>query len=232
MSDDSFEPYAPDGYSDPAPASRLPGGVSMQTAAAVLLIAVVLATLYLFFGPLPDDGATAPPTPTAALARATAATTPATGTVGAGGLSAATASPATLAGSATVAVGLPTAATPSLLGASADATPLPAGSLAAGAFVTVVGVGSDGLRYRMGAGQDYLTIRIVDEGETLKVLGGPEVEGATTFWRLQDALGNVGWAAEPFLAPAAAPAGWNPPVASPTFAAGLDAAGGAGASAP
>lgn len=225
MSDDGFEPYTPDTFGEPSSTSRLPGGVSMQTAAAVLLIAVVLATLYLFFGPLPDDGASAPPTPTALAAATPVAATPAaTATVAAGGLSAATASPATLAGAATVAIGQPTAATPSLLGASAAVTPLPGGALAAGAFVTVVGVGSDGLRYRMGAGQDYLTIRIVAEGETLKVLGGPEVEGATTFWRLQDTLGNVGWAAEPFLSPAAAPAAWNPPVASPTFEADAGAA--------
>lgn len=230
MGDYGFEPYTADPEPEPSAPSRLPGGISLQTAAAVLLIAVVLATLYLFFGPMPDDGAAVPPTPTrltaaltppAATTAGTAAGTSVAPPVGAGGLSAATPSPGTLAGAATVSIAQPTGGTPSLLGASAVTTPLPGGALGAGSFVSVTGVGADGLRYRMGAGQDYLTIRIVAEGETLKVLGGPETEGGTVYWRVQDALGNVGWAAELFLVPMAAPSAWNPPVASPTFEAHL-----------
>lgn len=222
MGDYGFEPYEAEPAADADGGQRLPGRISLQSAAAVLLILVVVATLYLFFGPMPDDGAAVPPTPTALAAAGTPATTgtaaPAgtAGATGAGASTAATPSPATLAGVATVSLAQPTNATPSLLGASVG-TPLPGGALGVGAFVTVTGVGSDGLRYRMGAGADYLTIRIVAEGETLKVLGGPETEGGTVFWRVQDALGNVGWAAEPFLAPGAAPPAWNPPLASPTF---------------
>lgn len=226
MADYGFEPYSAEPEPDPPTSSRLPGGISPQTAAAVLLIAIVLATLYLFFGPLPDDGAAVPATPTALVSAATSARPSAAATGNAaGGLSVATPSPATMAGVATVPIGTPlgapTSSTPSILGASA-ATPLPgagsvSGTIAIGAFVTVNGVGTDGLRYRMGAGADNLTIRIVSEGETFKILGGPETADGTVFWRVQDARGNVGWAAEPFLAPSAAPSGWNPPVASPTF---------------
>ncbi|MFN8423440.1 MAG: hypothetical protein U0470_08700 [Anaerolineae bacterium] len=201
------------------------GRISLQSAAAVLLILVVVATLYLFFGPMPDDGAA--------------------GAADADGLAAAHArhhrhgrtgghgrrdrrrrvdgrhpEPGHAGRRRDGLLAQPTSATPSLLGASVG-TPLPGGALGVGAFVTVTGVGSDGLRYRMGAGADYLTIRIVAEGETLKVLGGPETEGGTVFWRVQDALGNVGWAAEPFLAPGAAPPAWNPPLASPTFEADI-----------
>lgn len=221
MGDYGFEPYDAEPAPEPPAPSRLPGGISPQTAAAVLLIAIVLATLYLFFGPLPDEVA-APPTPTAMAAAATARPTSAALPTGvAGGLTAATPSPATLAGVATVPFGQVTGTAPSQLGASA-ATPLPGGVLAGGAltvgaFVTVQGVGADGLRYRMGAGADNLTIRIVAEGETFKVLGGPETADGTVYWRVQDALGNVGWAAEPYLQPAAPQSAWNPPLASPTF---------------
>jgi hypothetical protein len=57
------------------------------------------------------------------------------------------------------------------------------------------------------------------DGESLKVLGGPETASGETWWRLQDQYGNVGWAAQTYLQPAAAPASWAPPAASPTFSA-------------
>lgn len=93
-------------------------------------------------------------------------------------------------------------------------------ALKQGMFTTVVGTGGYGMRLRFGAGADYLTIRIVDDGETLSVLGGPEQSEGMRWWRVQDALGNVGWAAEEFLSASTMPAGWAPAAASPTFQAG------------
>jgi hypothetical protein len=74
-----------------------------------------------------------------------------------------------------------------------------------------------GIRYRYGPGVNFITLRIIMDNEVLKVVGTPEVADETTWWRLQDSQGNVGWASQEYLAPAPMPASWNPPLASPTL---------------
>jgi hypothetical protein len=224
---DAFDDEPPRRASEaPAKGPELPGGVSLQTAAAILLVAVLLATLYLFFGPLPGDGepaaerdaATATPRPiaTAAMTPARSATRVATTAAGAAGREAGPTLPAATTGAPAPAT------TPGAPGATAGpAATLPAAAgLRTGGFARVTGTGSFGLRMRFGPGLDYLTIRFADESETLEVTGGPENGDGLQWWRVRDNQGNVGWVAAEYLVPVASPGSWSPPVASPTFPAG------------
>lgn len=223
--------YDYDGFEDEPPAQgatgpTLPGGISIQAAAALLLVAVLIATLYLFFGPEPDS-AIAPEggTPvgatstvlTSATSRPLAVATTGVPTV----VTAATTAPtsespvSTVAAAGATAVGATTALPGTAVSSAAQSTP-PSG-LSDGGFVAVTGTDGFGMRYRFGPGLDTATIRIVDEGEVLQISGEPEELGGMRWWRLQDSLGNFGWAVEDYLVPAAPPSLWSPPIASPTF---------------
>ncbi len=221
-------------------APMLPGGISVQAAATGLLIVVLLAILWLFFGPTgdePADLATATPgvsttatapviggaggtavvggapmaTAAASVAPASLGTVPPAGAPTAGGV--ASGVTGTVAVPTSAAGTLPTSGVPAVATvASANAA-----ALAAGGFVKVTNTDGYGMRFRFGPGLDNATIRIVDEGAVLKVMGDPESNDGVTWYRLQDEQGNVGWAAQTYLVATAAPAGWNPPVASPTF---------------
>jgi hypothetical protein len=79
----------------------------------------------------------------------------------------------------------------------------------AGVYAKVVGTGTFGLRLRSGPGQDYVTWRILPEGEILKITGGPEEADGVIWWRAQDKTGLVGWTAEQYLVPVEPPA-WTP----------------------
>lgn len=232
MDDYDYTPFE----DEPAPRKphpkgfRLPGGLSLQAAAAILLVAVSLAALYLIFGPSPEEGeVVGPATNTPSAAALSTARTPAPGGALADatrpviGMATAPAIINPLATSATPAVGLPTAPVGALavptapaLGAPTMASAPLGGPLVVDGFARVVGTETFGLRLRFGAGFDTATIRWAEEGETLRVVGGPLSEGDETWWRVQDALGNTGWAAGTYLSPAAAPPAWAPPIASPT----------------
>jgi hypothetical protein len=209
---------------------RLPGGVSLQTAAIILLGLVLVTILWLFFGPVGEESPPGLPTPTAVAAAV------ATGSVGpppAAGLAATagtTAAPPARAEAGT-AVGAPAGtAVPPASGTLVSAAG--AAGLSQGGFVSVGNTDGFGIRLRFGPGLDYATVRIVLDGETLRVAGGPESGDGEQWWRLQDNQGNIGWAAVQYLTPAAAPAGWNPPAASPTAPAGSGTVEPGGAAAP
>ncbi len=224
---DGYEDEPQRGAREASDGPELPGGVSLQTAAAILLVAVLLATLYLFFGPLPgsapDDGASAltatprsvSPTSTAGAA---AASTPEASAP-------ATAAPTTDSGAAST---TPSAAqAPGAVATSAVVSTVSASAaLQTGSFARVTGTGAYGLRMRFGPGLDFVTIRFADEGETLEVTGGPEQSDGLTWWRLRDDQGNIGWGAAEYLVPTITPGQWAPPAASPTFPPGSDAAAG------
>jgi hypothetical protein len=216
----------------------LPGGIPPQTAATALLVVVVGAILWLFFVPesdSPPDLATATPialsdedgavgTPVAigtAEATNSAAAVTAEKTEDTGGTSS---SPAPLLSPAAGTAAAGTAVAGTAVAGAAASSPVTAtvssAALAAGGYVRISGTGPDGIRFRFGPGLDNQTIRIVPEGEVLRVASGPEEADGFTWWRLQDQLGNFGWAAEEFVSPAPAPAMWNPPAASPTFESG------------
>ncbi|MBS1253544.1 MAG: hypothetical protein MAG451_02593 [Anaerolineales bacterium] len=78
-----------------------------------------------------------------------------------------------------------------------------------GVYARVAGTGSLGLRYRSGPGEDYVTWRILPEGDILKVTGGPEEINGVIWWRALDKTGLVGWTAEQYLVPVEPPP-WTP----------------------
>jgi hypothetical protein len=228
--DDNFANFdAPEGATPPGRRSGLPFELNLMTVATGVLVFALIAIFYLFFlAPQPAPDATLEPATPTALAlgspMATAAGTAVAPVLG----SAVAATP--LAGalgtpSAMVPLGtpaMPGPGTPTTMGLPPAGTPTagPVGMLAVGQFVQVGNTDGLGIRYRYGAGTDMLTIRIIMDGEVLKVLGGPESNEGISWWRLQDNLGNVGWAAQEYLLPTAAPASWSPPAASQTFEAG------------
>lgn len=217
----------------------LPFKLNLQTVATIVLVLALLAILWLFFAPQPKPETTLElPTATPMAGMATGAAPAGAGTVVApAGTVAALGSPVALGTApAVVAGGTPgigTVVAPVVgLGTPGLGTPtvaaLSSGAVAAGQFVVVGGTDNLGIRLRFGPGATYSTIRIVMDGESFKVLNGPENAEGAAWWRVQDAEGNVGWAAEEFLKPSTAPANWAPPAASPTFAASTgDTSGGA-----
>ncbi len=103
---------------------------------------------------------------------------------------------------------------PTTMPASPSATAIPPtptlpAKVQAGVYAKVVGTGSTGLRFRSGPGQDFITWRILSEGEILKVTGGPREADGVIWWRALDKTGLVGWSAEQFLVPVEPPA-WTP----------------------
>lgn len=216
MSDYDYDGFEDEPPTQDASGPTLPGGISLQAAAALLLVAVLIATLYLFFGPEPEtaiapaDGGDARATSTIVTSSTGSAPTSAASPTA---IAAATAALPTQVSGVTMTASAPTVE----IGASSITPAVISGSLSSGGFVEVVGTDGFGMRYRFGPGLDTATIRIVDEGEILRVSGGPEEGDGTMWWRLQDRFGNVGWAAVDFLSPTAPQADWHPPSASPTF---------------
>jgi hypothetical protein len=211
--------------------AKLPGGISMQAVATLVLVVVVAAILWLLFVPESDTPPGLPTEPPQAVAdqdagsgtpvaigSSQAESTSVTGTQEAPGAGTGTSSEGT---PVTPVASAPSGPTVSGAGIATTVATSPAasvpGNLATGAFVRVSGTGIEGIRYRYGPGLDYVTIRIVPEGEVLLVKGGPEEGDGLVWWRLQDQLGNIGWAAQDYLTLTPAPAAWNPPPASPTF---------------
>jgi hypothetical protein len=209
--------------------SRLPGGISTQTAAAGLIIVVVLGLLWLLA--LPDKEQPAELGTATAVAGVAATQTAGPGAAnlpGAAGTQVLGPSAATRTALAGTVFTVPTAAAPIVgaptsvvIGTAVMTAPVSSGQLVAGTFVRVTGSGIEGIRFRFGPGLTYATIRIATDGEDMLVLDGPETADGYTWWRLQDAMGNIGWAADQYLQSIAAPANWSPPAASPTFEAGV-----------
>lgn len=81
------------------------------------------------------------------------------------------------------------------------ATPTAIVEIQVGGKVRVTDTGGADLRLRAGPGLDFVTFKMVEEGEILEVLGGPEKGDNYIWWRLRDATGAIGWAAQDFLAP-------------------------------
>ncbi len=189
---------------------RAPVGLNLQLVATGLLVLALVAIAWLFLADSGQQTALETATPQVVSSQAamaltqTAVPTQARGTVTSSPQVVATAIPTGVSGSAGVTTGI-----------------------AAGGFVKVQGTDTYGLRLRFGPGPDYATIRIVEEGEIFRVLGGPESAPPDIFWRVQDAQGNIGWAAAAYLVPTAAPALWSPPPATPLPQSGAGASGAA-----
>ena len=102
---------------------------------------------------------------------------------------------------------VPPTATP-----SATATPAP--HVMVDATVIISGTGGLDLRLRAGPGTDFVTLKIVKEGERLLVLEGPQIADDHTWWRMREEQGVVGWAVEDWLVPVSPDS--SEPVSSPT----------------
>lgn len=103
----------------------------------------------------------------------------------------------------------PVPASPSPMPIPPTATPTLPAKVQAGIYAKVVGTGTLGLRFRSGPGENFITWRVLPEGEVLKVTGGPEKADDVIWWRAVDQTGLVGWTAEQYLVPVEPPA-WTP----------------------
>lgn len=79
--------------------------------------------------------------------------------------------------------------------------PAPAGIIALGNYVKVVGTGGDGLRLRVGPGLQEPPNYLALESEVLVVQNGPTIADGFTWWFLVDPADDTrnGWAAENYL---------------------------------
>lgn len=155
--------------------------VRLIIVAVLLLIILLLILRACSSRQTPAPGAQTAPLPTAA-APAGAAQPTYTPTVGAVPIT------ATLPVSPTIAV----------------TTPAPAptgGKFAINQQVQVAGTEGEGVRFRTGPGLSYVTTTILQDGDILTVVGGPETADGFTWWRLQTAAGAIGWATENNLQP-------------------------------
>ena len=72
------------------------------------------------------------------------------------------------------------------------------GGITVGDHVKVRDTEGAGLRFRAGAGLDHETIQMLEEGDILRVIGGPEIADGFTWWYL-DYHGSLGWCASQWL---------------------------------
>ncbi|MBX7233111.1 MAG: SH3 domain-containing protein [Caldilineales bacterium] len=169
-----------------------PGGGERPWTNANLLRLIIVAVLLVIVLFLVLRACTSRPTPAPG-----AQTTPLATATPAGGIPQPTYTP-TLAA-------VPITATVSLSPTLSVATPLPGptgGQFAINQQVQVAGTEGEGVRFRTGPGLSYVTTSILQDGDTLIVVGGPETVDGFTWWRLQTAGGAIGWAAEDNLQPA------------------------------
>ena len=113
----------------------------------------------------------------------------------------------------TATVALPTPAptvTPRVIPSpTAPAPPTPEAAFAIGERVVIVSTGSSGVRLRAGAGLDFLTQGIYNDGDPFFVMPGsdpdttyPVENDGYTWWRVRAADGLIGWTVQQFLEPA------------------------------
>ncbi len=79
-------------------------------------------------------------------------------------------------------------------------TPIPA-TIRPGISVQVVNTDAKGASFRYGPGTKYARIEVLNDGDVLKVVGGPEKADGFTWWRLQNEAVIIGWVVEDFLEP-------------------------------
>jgi hypothetical protein len=188
----------------PEPAADRAGGIGPGALATAGLALIALAILLYFIYPrFSGEGESMPRTPgTVVASLITATPMPATATTAPAAAAPTVTQAATSVPLATESPGVPTPTQP-----PATATiPVRIGE---GAYAEVAGTDGLGLRFRSGPGGDFVTWRILPEGEALLITGGPEDDGEVIWWRAVDRTGIVGWAAEQFLVPVAPP-DWTP----------------------
>jgi hypothetical protein len=81
-------------------------------------------------------------------------------------------------------------------------TPAATSLISVGGYVRVVNTESTGLRMRVGAGLTHATIDTLQDGDRLRVVGGPENADGFVWWQLEHD-GALGWCASEWLEPVA-----------------------------
>ncbi|MFZ2358402.1 MAG: SH3 domain-containing protein [Anaerolineae bacterium] len=92
---------------------------------------------------------------------------------------------------------------------TAPGTPTPQAEFSIGERVVIASTGPSGVRLRAGAGLDFLTQGIYNDGDPFFVMPGSDPDMAYpvesdgyTWWRVRAADGLIGWTAQQFLRPA------------------------------
>ncbi len=92
---------------------------------------------------------------------------------------------------------------------TAPGTPTPQAEFSIGERVVIASTGPSGVRLRAGAGLDFLTQGIYNDGDPFFVMPGsdpdvpyPVESDGYTWWRVRAADGLIGWTAQQFLKPA------------------------------
>lgn len=75
--------------------------------------------------------------------------------------------------------------------------------LRAGWYARVADTAGRGLRMRYGPGIESETNRVLPEGETVQVLGGPVSNDGYQWYEVRDRTGDAGWVAGDWLVPLA-----------------------------
>ena len=84
------------------------------------------------------------------------------------------------------------------------ATPTPEMALRADSFAVITGTQGAPLRVRTAAGTNNGIVLRIPEGQTVRVIEGPQEANDMQWWQVE-IEGKRGWAAAPFLKPAPAP---------------------------
>ncbi len=72
-------------------------------------------------------------------------------------------------------------------------------NLVVGGRASVSDTGGVGLNLREGAGTAHGRVKMLPEGTTVDVIGGPTEADGYTWWQVQDTTGTSGWAVEQYL---------------------------------
>jgi len=91
----------------------------------------------------------------------------------------------------------PTKALPTI----ASTATLPAGNIAIGSTIQIVGVGGSGLNVRSGPGKQYTAKFLAFDGQSYLIKDGPQTASDEEWWYIQDPTNpnTVGWASRRFL---------------------------------
>jgi len=87
--------------------------------------------------------------------------------------------------------------TPTL--AAPTGTPIPETRLPPGAKARVYDTGGRGLRLRGGPGLDHPTLKVLEEGTVVDIIGGPQSADDYEWYQIRDDSGAEGWAAGDWL---------------------------------
>ncbi len=90
-------------------------------------------------------------------------------------------------------------ATPTATETPAASPTIPVGPIVVGGQIVIVATEGLGVSLRAGPGSLYDRLFIVEDGDLLQVISGPEEVDGSVWWQLRTADGREGWAVDQFL---------------------------------